>query len=126
MSKSKYLPYKDLIISGELSSRDIAQMIGDGCTACSVRSARRRFLKPKIHYTSVKTWRKKNPQRARKIYNDYIAQSHEFAVNNRAPWSTPDEEFALSTEYTGMEIAHALGRSLSAVYRKRNLLRKQA
>ena len=100
-------------------------MIGDGCTAGSVRCARRRFLKPEIHRKSLKKWRKNNPQKTREIYNDYVAQSREFAVNNRAPWSPADEEFALSTEHTGMEIAYTLGRSLSAVYRKRNLLRNQ-
>ncbi len=125
MAKSKYDPYKEMIIAGKISAQEIAKIIGNGCTAKRVRAAKQRFLDSDKYKTNKDTWRKNNPDKVRKARKKYRNPSRKTAINSRVPYTKAQKIAVLTGEKTASELAKEFGRSIDGIYRLRVRLRKE-
>ncbi len=125
MKNSKYGPYRKMIVSYEVPTHKIAQIIGDNCTASAVRAARRRFLKPTDCKKVNDTWRNNNRAHENHISRVSRKETQETATNDGTDWTTLEEELILESSCTTRELAIQLGRSMDAIYQHRYRLRKK-
>lgn len=124
MGKSKYAPFQQMILNGEVPPKKIAEFISDGCTADHVRSAKQRFMYPQKCHEDKTRWRKNNPDKIRETRKKYRNPSREFAVSNGTSYTDAEDYAILLGDKTTRELAKELGRSIDGIYRRRVRLRK--
>jgi len=125
VTRSKYDPYRDIIVSGEIPSKKIAELIGNGCTSSAVRAARRRFLKPDEYKRVNAQWRKKNRTYENDVSRKARAETCKFATNNKVDYTEHENHLILHSTHTTQELAKQLGRSVDAIYQHQCRLRKK-
>jgi hypothetical protein len=124
VGKSKYDNLREIIVAGEVPSKKIAELVGNGCTASAINAARRRFLKPEECQLVNSRWRTKNYTYETKVSRLARTESCKFAVNNKIDYTEDENCIILYSSRTTKEIAKQLGRSMDAIYQQRHRLRK--
>jgi len=126
LKNSKYPAfYQKMILSGEISPKKIAELIGNNCTADHIRSVKQRLLRPEKCKKHKDRWRKNNSNKIRESRKKYRNPSREFAVNKGNQYTLSEDLIILSKEKTTAKIAKSLGRSIDAIYRRRVRLHKK-
>lgn len=123
MSRSKYEPCKEIIITGEVPDKNIAQMLD--CTPGAVRMARYRFLNADHHRKTNAHWRKANSKKELANTRAYRAKTNAYAYRHCDKWTSLEDELILTSDLGGKELAIKIGRNLNALYRRRYVLKNQ-
>lgn len=124
MAESKYDPYREEILSGKVTAKEIATKIGGSCKKTHVYAAKRRFLNPDKCLDSTRKWRKKNRANANKRNRDYRAKYSRQASNNRTNWTDAEDEKVMNKNLLAKDLTKELGRTIGAIYSRRVLLNK--
>lgn len=125
MTKSKYDPYREEILSGKITAKEIAKKIGAGCKETHIYAAKRRYSNPDGCKNSLRNWRKKHREKANERNRQYRAQYSQCAHNKRARWTEKDDLKVLQKDRLAKELAKELGRTIIAIYSRRVFLNKQ-
>ncbi|MEN8252045.1 MAG: hypothetical protein ABFQ53_00475 [Patescibacteria group bacterium] len=120
---SKYEPFREEILSGEISARIIAQKIGNGCKATHVLAAKRRFKNPGKCKKILQNWRKNNREEVNERNRKYVAKHSQHKRNKGKRWTQKEDELVLSSELA-KNIAKKLERTIKAIYSRRTFLKK--
>ena len=121
MRESKYAPYKEKILSGEVSDRELAKIIGVSPEA--VRMARIKLQSPDKYCYANRKWRLKNSQKENAYNRAYRAKSKKQAENFGEEWTDHQKFLVLTSHLKGLELAVEIGRTLDAIYIKRHRLK---
>lgn len=123
MTESKYEPYREEILSGKFTAKEIAEMIGHGCKKTHIYAAKRRFLNLDKCLESTQKWRRNHQKEANK--HNYRAKHSQYAPNNRANWTGAEDKKVMDKSLLAKDVAKKLGRTMGAIYSRRVFLNEQ-
>ncbi len=121
MRESKYAPYKEKILSGEVSLSELAKIIGVSPEA--VRMARIKLQNPDKYRYANRKWRIRNSRKENAYNRAYRAKSKKQAENFGEEWTDPQDLLVLTSPLKGLELAKEIGRTLDAIYIRRHRLK---